>query len=165
MVASPCEVRAAFVRDILAPVRTNLDNAALAMAYRQTAVGWLTPWECFSLTLCLAMREVADVAIKDGDTEEMRNIAAILRVADDAIFAARWTAEEWWPYVARSKNGRDTLSLVRHVETEIALGNMSGLAIYEEFGEAVRIGGGLMEAWELDQMLPGCVGEAVKTTV
>lgn len=151
--------------DLLPPVRNSLDNAALVIACRQSEAGRLTPWESFSLTLCLAMREVVDIAIEDGDADGRRDITAIIRAADDAVFAVRWTPEEWWPYVARTRNGRDTMSLVRHVETEIACGNMTGLAIYEDFGEAVRIGERLMQAWELDQLLLACVGEAVKASV
>jgi hypothetical protein len=121
VVASHFEARAALVRSILGPVRTNLDNAALVMACRLNELGMLTQWESFSLTLCLAMREVVDIAFEDGDTNDQRDIAAIIRAADDSIFAARWTPEEWWPYVARTQIGRDTMSLVRHIETEISL--------------------------------------------
>lgn len=155
----------ALMRDVLVPVRQSLINAALALAYRQNAHDGLTPWESFALTLCLSMREVVDIALEGSDEERHRDIAAMIRVADDAIFAARWPAEDWWPYLARTQYGRDTLSLVRHVESEIALGHMSGLNIYDGFAEAVRAGEGMMEAWELDQTLPPCVGEAVRATV
>lgn len=157
--------RESVVREMLVPIRESLVNAALVMAYRQNAVGRLTPWEAFALTLCLGMREVVDIAVENGDADGKRDIAAMIRVADDAIFAVRWPAEDWWPYLARTKNGRDTLSLVRHVESEIEQGTMTGLTIFADFAEAVRAGERLMEAWELDQMLSPCVGEAVRATV
>ncbi len=132
---------------------------------RKCEIGGLSDWECFGLTLCLTMREIVEAAIEGGDTDERWNLRSILRVADDVVFAVRWTPEEWWSYVARTRIGRDTLDLVRHVESDIALGYMTGLDICEGFGEAVRAGEGLMEAWELDQMLPGCVGEAVRVSI
>lgn len=157
--------REGFVRELLVPVRENLVNAAFVMAYRQNAAGHLTPWESFALTLCLAMREVVDIAMEDGDVDGKRDIVAMIRVADDAIFAVRWPAEDWWPYLARTKNGRDTLSLVRHVESEIAQGTMTGLVIFDDFSEAVLVGERLMENWKLDQMLPPCVGNAMRTSM
>lgn len=159
---SECET---LMHDVLLPMRQSLINAALALGHRQNVNGMLTQWESFALTLCLSMREVVDIALEGSDEARHRDMAAMIRVADDAIFAMRWPAEDWWPYLARTQYGRDTLSLVRHIESEIALGHMTGLDIYDGFTEAVRAGEGMMEAWELDQTLLPCVGVAVRATV
>lgn len=159
---SKCET---LMHDVLLPVRQRLVNAALELAHRQSANGMLTPWESFALTLCLSIREVVEIALEGSDEARHRDMAAMIRVADDTIFAVRWPAEDWWPYLARTHCGRNTLSLVRHIESEIALGHMTGLDIYDGFTEAVRAGESLMEAWELDQTLLPCVGEVVRSTV
>lgn len=82
------------MHDVLLPVRQSLINAALALAHRQNANGLLTAWELFSLTLCLSVREVVDIALEGSDEARHRDVAAMIRVADDAIFAVRWPAED-----------------------------------------------------------------------
>lgn len=165
MAASPSDLRAAFVRGLLLPVLQSLDGAGLSLATRQWEKGRLSDWECFGLTLCSAMRRIVEAAVMGGDTDDQLNLRSILRVADDAVFAVRWAPEEWWPYVARSRIGRDTLDLVRQVENDGGFGFMNGQDISEGFIEALRAGEALMEAWELEQTVPACVGVAVRASI
>ncbi len=165
MAASPSDLRAAHVRGLLLPVIESLDYAGMSLATRQCENGELTDWECFGVLLCVAMRRIVVAAVEDGGDDGRWNLRSILRVADDAVFAVRWAPDEWWPYVARTRIGRDTLGFVREVEDDVALGTNVGLDIYEGFIEALRAGEGLMEAWELDQMVPACVGEAVRASI
>lgn len=165
MAASPSDLRTAFVRGLLLPVLESLDRANQFIAMRQFENGGLSDWECFGLTMCHAIRGYAEAAIADGDADEQWNLRNMLRLADDAVFAVRWTPEEWWPYVARTRIGRDTLEFVREVENEVALGYMSGAGIDERFIQALRAGETLMEAWELEQTVPARVGVAVRASI
>lgn len=165
MAASLSERRIAVVREVLRPVLVSIDRAGLTMASRKVERGHLTDWEAFALTLCLAVREVVELAIDDGDADERRDLRGLLRVADDVVFATRWPPGEWWLYLARTRHGRDTLDLVRHVGNEIDLGNMAGPDFLDQYGEVLRAGEQMMEAWELEQDVPGCVGMVVRHSV
>lgn len=161
---SVSETRIGVLREILTPVREQVDRAALATAYRQSQHG-LTDWEAFGLTLCLAIRESLEYEMEGGDGEGVTHIASMIRVADDVRAAMAWPEREWWAYIAATSEDRDTLDLVRHVHDEIASGELAGLSIHDGFMRAVQVGGCLIEEWELEQTVPGCVGQAVKVSI
>jgi hypothetical protein len=161
---SVSETRIGVLREILMPVREQVDRAALATAYRQSHDG-LTDWEAFGLTLCLVISESLGYEMDGGDGDGDTHIAAMIRVADDVRAAMAWPEREWWAYIAATAEDRDTLDLIRHVHDEIASGERAGLSIFDGFMRAVQLGGRLIEEWELDQALPGCVGQAVRASI
>ncbi|MDP1733619.1 MAG: hypothetical protein Q8L44_04560 [Sulfuritalea sp.] len=156
MAASLSDSGTATVRAILGPVREQLVEAALGLASYQNAYGRLSGWQAFALTLCFGMGEVLDTAMETGDIDGRRDLANLVRLADDAMFAARWPADEWWAYVARTQGNRDTLALVRHVEDQIAAGGLGQLAIYGQFSDAVKAGHRLMDQQYLERHTPEC---------
>jgi hypothetical protein len=154
--ASRSEIGTAAVRAVIGPVREQLVEAALGLAMVQNAYGRLSDWQAFGLTLCFGMREVLDTAMESGNTNGRRDVVNLIRLADDAMFAADWSEPEWWCYVARTQCSRDTLALVQHVEEQIAVGGLGQLVIYGQFSDAVKAGRRLMEGRHLERHIPEC---------
>lgn len=157
--------RSGLARELLLPVRENLAYAIAILTNRQHENGTLSDWEKFSLILCLTNMEAIEIAIEHSDFDGFRETLFMIRLIDDSIFAVRWPEVEWWEYVARTKNTRNTLEFILNIQRELDSGSVSVLTIHKGFTESLKFGLALLQSWELERILPGCVGQVSKVSI